>query len=208
MKIRANKQVILDGKTVNNWDEVKTAYRKRMQTYGPGYKALHYSSESVHNSTLAYASKIIHSVITPVDSVLDVGCGIGSLVPFMPPCDYTGIDLVHESVTEARRRYPDLAFECTNLTAISARFDWVVLIGFTGAIFNPEEMISKAWELARKGIIVDFNDAQKLTESEFNTYNLGACTQFFLDLNAKQIDLYPTRHIWNIFVVHKQSVWL
>jgi len=34
MEIRANKQVILDGKTINSWEEVETAYRKRMETYG------------------------------------------------------------------------------------------------------------------------------------------------------------------------------
>jgi len=54
MEIRTNKQVILDGKAINSWEEVQSAYRKRMETYGPGHKALHYSSESVHNATLAY----------------------------------------------------------------------------------------------------------------------------------------------------------
>ncbi len=209
MEIRANKQVILDGKTINSWEEVESAYRKRMETFGPGHKALHYSSESVHNATLAYASKILHSIVKANNSVLDVGCGIGALVPFMPPCVYRGIDLVRESVVKARSLYPDLKFDCTNLTEVTKKYDWIIMIGITGSVPMPEALIKRAWKLAIRGIIIDFVDFRKDRKDDLNTYNMGACTEFFLNMGAQQINLYPTaRNTWNVFVVHKQSLWL
>ncbi|QTA86276.1 hypothetical protein [Desulfonema magnum] len=42
MDIRENKQVIMDGKMIHTWDEVKSAYSKRMETYGPSSKGLFY----------------------------------------------------------------------------------------------------------------------------------------------------------------------
>jgi len=209
MEIRTNKQVILDGKAINSWEEVQSAYRKRMETYGPGHKALHYSSESVHNATLAYASKIIHSIVKAKDSVLDVGCGIGAMVPFMPPCNYRGIDIVRESVEEARNFYPDVKFDCANLTELTETYDWIIMIGITGSVPMPEVLIKKAWKLAIRGIIIDFVDSRKDRKDNLNTYNMGACTELFLDMGAQQINLYPTaRDTWNIFAVHKRSLWL
>ncbi|WP_337833610.1 class I SAM-dependent methyltransferase [Desulfonema magnum] len=144
----------------------------------------------------------------PDDSVLDVGCGIGAIVPFMPPCVYKGIDLVSQSVEEARQSYPDLSFECANLTDITDKYDWVFLIAITASIPMPEVLIKKAWELSTKGMIVDFLDPCKDHRDYLNTFKMGACTDLFLEMGAQRIELYPTRNLWNVFVVHKAPFWL
>lgn len=208
MSIRLNKQTVLNGKNIDNWEEMEAAYRKRIETYGLGHKAVFYSSEMAHSAKLAHISKILHSIVKANDSVLEVGSGIGALVPFVPPCIYTGIDLVREFVEEARSCYPDLEFKCANVTNVTENYDWIILAGITGTVPMPETLISKAWELAKKGIIVDFIDSRKYQENELNTYKMGACTEFFLDMGAQRIELYQTRNIWNIYVLHKHSLWL
>jgi 2-polyprenyl-3-methyl-5-hydroxy-6-metoxy-1,4-benzoquinol methylase len=208
MDIRANQNMILDGKLVTSWEEMAKVYRRRLEIHGTGHETFFYVSEATHAAKLAHHSRLLHALIQPTDAVLDVGCGIGALVPFIPPCQYRGIDLVREFLNEAQRLYPDLQFDCLNITDVTEYYDWVILAGITGTAPMPEVIIQKAWELARKGIIVDFIDARKYQGQDVNTYHMGVCTEFFLDMGAKRVELYPTRNLWNVYIVHKQSLWL
>ncbi len=208
MSIRVNQQVVLDGQQIRSHDELEAIYRERLKTYGTGYQTFLYSRESFYTERLAYASKILHATIQPQDSILDVGCGTANLVPFLPACHYTGIDLVGEFIEEARQRFPDLAFRCSDMMHEDAVYDWIVMIGLTGGILAPEALIEHAWQHAEKGIIIDFVDSRKDQQDDRNTYSIGACTDLFLDLEAQQIAVYRTRSFWNIFVVHKQSLWV
>ena len=42
------------------------------------------------------------------DRVLDIGCGSGEMVGYLPPVDYTGFDMNPDYVRAARRRFGDL----------------------------------------------------------------------------------------------------
>ena len=185
-----------------------SAYRENIDTHGLGHKAFFYLSEGTHAARLSQFSSILHLIIKANDSVLDVGCGIGDVIPYLPPCVYKGIDIVGECVEKARKRYSDLTFSCMNVTDVTEQHDWIIILGITGTAPMPEVIIKKTWELARKGIVVDFLDSQKVQRDELNTYKMGACTEFFLDMGAQRIELYRTRNSWNIYLVHKQSLWI
>ena len=43
----------------------------------------------------------------PGMKMLDVGCGPASILPYLPPLDYTGIDLNEKHIAYARQRYGD-----------------------------------------------------------------------------------------------------
>lgn len=45
--------------------------------------------------------------LTPGDALLDMGCGPGSMVAFLPPVTYVGFDFDEGYVLEARRRFGD-----------------------------------------------------------------------------------------------------
>ncbi len=209
MSIRVNQQVVLNGKQIQSHEELETIYRERLKTYGTGYQTFLYSQESFYVERLAYASKILHATIHPQDTILDVGCGTGNLVPFLPACKYTGLDLVDEFIEEARRRFPEFSFRCDDVIhEHAASYDWMVMIGLTGGVLAPEALIEHVWQHAKKGIIIDFVDSHKDKQDDRNTYSMGACTDLFLDLGAQQIAVYRTRSFWNIFVIHKQSLWV
>ena len=208
MGIRVSQGLSLDGRQVSNWQEMEAAYRRRIQTHGLGHESLFYPDEALHIAKLAHMSRVLYNEVKTGESVLDVGCGTGDLIPFLPPCHYRGIDLVSEFVAEAARRYPDLTFENMNLLNIDEQYDWVLLAGMMGSVPEPEILLQKAWGLAARGIIVDFIDSSKY-HGYLNSYSLGACTEFLLRQGAQQVRIYPTpKHNWTFFVVCHQSLWL
>ncbi len=52
-----------------------------------------------------YVNEILQP--TPGMKMLDVGCGPANILSYLPPLDYTGIDLNEKHIAYARRRYGD-----------------------------------------------------------------------------------------------------
>jgi SAM-dependent methyltransferase len=48
----------------------------------------------------------------PGDRVLDIGCGPGTMVPYLPGTEYVGLDVSAEYIERARRRFPQARFVC------------------------------------------------------------------------------------------------
>ena len=46
----------------------------------------------------------------PGDRVLDIGCGPGTMVPYLPGTEYVGLDVSAEYIERARRRFPQARF--------------------------------------------------------------------------------------------------
>ncbi len=68
------------------------------------------------------------------ERVLDVGCGPGFVLDYLPPVDYVGTDIDHRYIEHAKKHYGDRGqFYCEELTAKRAaefgRFDLVLLNG-------------------------------------------------------------------------------
>ncbi len=51
--------------------------------------------------------RYVNDVLQPAPGMkmLDVGCGPANILPYLPPLDYTGIDLNEKHIDYARRRY-------------------------------------------------------------------------------------------------------
>lgn len=52
-------------------------------------------------------TRYVNEVLQPAPGMkmLDVGCGPANILPYLPPLDYTGIDLNEKHIDSARRRY-------------------------------------------------------------------------------------------------------
>lgn len=57
-----------------------------------------------------YHKAAISKLITSIDRVLDVGCGLGRLAPLFPDNKYVGIDFVPRFIEIAKQRNPSKAF--------------------------------------------------------------------------------------------------
>lgn len=103
--------------------------------------------------------------------VLEVGCGIGDLYPFLlQQCgelQYTGIDIVPELIDHARLKHPGATFHCLDLLEqeIPGAYDFVLISG----VFNNEiddatgflcSMITRAFATCREGLAFNFTSTQ------------------------------------------------
>ena len=52
----------------------------------------------------------------PGDRILEIGCGPGTIVPYLPKTEYVGFDVSQEYVDQARGRFPDSKFVCDRVS--------------------------------------------------------------------------------------------
>jgi SAM-dependent methyltransferase len=87
---------------------------------------------------------LINEYIQPgVDSrILEIGCGPGTIVPYLPQSGYLGFDLSSKYIEQARRRFPKAKFVCERVSKFSLAqqqsFDVVVAIGIVHHLDDAE----------------------------------------------------------------------
>lgn len=208
MSIRVNTSLIIDDERIEAPSDLARIYNRRVSRFGFGGRALLYSDDKLHAAKLTQYATLVHKLWKVHVSVLDVGCGYGSLVPFLPPCSYYGIDIVPEFVNEAKRRFPHLRFDHRNIQDCVEQYDWVLLLGITGSVPDPENLVKQAWKLARMGLIVDFIDAARY-QGYLNRFDIGACVKLFLEQGAGLVETHRTSGFnWVIQVVYRDDAWL
>jgi SAM-dependent methyltransferase len=82
----------------------RTTNLYRLVTYPVFYKTLMLLLGS-DRSRRRFANEILKA--TPDMKMLDVGCGPASILDYLPPLNYTGIDLNEKHIVYARERYAD-----------------------------------------------------------------------------------------------------
>ena len=88
-------------------------------------------------------SEFLSRYIRLSDTVLDFGCGTGTLTYEMSKrcSDIVGIDTSSDMILEARGKYPDLNFDDTDIDGVSDRhFDAVYSTGNTVSYFSREAL--------------------------------------------------------------------
>ena len=112
------------------------------------------------------------------DSILDFGCGLGDLVPFLwsniDDFSYMGVDINEKFVDEAARSYPDFDFRLIDSPDdVEGEFDVVVAIGvFTWYITRPEfrRTIMSLHSLCRKRVVITCLHTSMAKHSWTRTY--------------------------------------
>jgi len=117
--------------------------------------------------------------VGPLDQarVLDVGCGLGHLLDFLQErfsgIDYTGVDLVAETLARAAQKHPQASFLCRDIVEqpLEESFDYVFICAvFNNPISQPQSylqgLVEAAFGHAGKGLAFNFisNRANYLEE--------------------------------------------
>jgi len=93
-----------------------------------------------------YRSRVLVSEYirpNPSDYILDIGCGPGNMLPFLPPCHYLGVDVNPSYIKTAQQRYGNRGqFVCErvshhNVSELGA-FDIVLALGLTHHLDDDE----------------------------------------------------------------------
>jgi len=110
-------------------------------------------------------------------SILDVGCGLGDLVPFLQRrrdrVRYLGIDILPSMVEAARRRFPGEQFEVVDLLKADppgAPFDYVLASGALSVRLPDHEtfvrrMIERMLRLSTRGLAFNMQSARARTRT-------------------------------------------
>jgi cyclopropane fatty-acyl-phospholipid synthase-like methyltransferase len=92
----------------------------------------------------ALAKVLVNEYIQPKAGarILEIGCGPGTIVSYLPPSDYLGFDLSPEYINLARRRFPKARFVCERVSEFSLAneqsFDVVLALGIVHHLEDAE----------------------------------------------------------------------
>jgi SAM-dependent methyltransferase len=90
----------------------------------------------------------------PGDRILEIGCGPGTIVPYLPQSEYVGFDANRYYIERARRRYPQAKFVCERVSAYSlpekAQFDLVLALGIVHHLDDEEAL--QLFQIAREAL--------------------------------------------------------
>jgi len=93
-----------------------------------------------------------HIRARPSDRILDVGCGPGSMVPYLPRSEYVGFDANPDYIQQAQRRFPEAHFTCDRVNEYnlpqSEYFDIVIALGILHHLDDQEAV--QLFRMARR----------------------------------------------------------
>ena len=103
------------------------------------------------------AQRFVRDVLRPREGewILDIGCGPGDVLAYMPPVDYVGFDSSAAYIEAARRKWSDRAsffHGCVAETSLAAlpKFDTVLALGIVHHLDDDEA--GKMFALARAAL--------------------------------------------------------
>jgi SAM-dependent methyltransferase len=149
-------------------DRIIKRHRHSLWMYGQGPQALYWENSAVQ--TLRFDT-LLSCGIRSGDSVLDVGCGLADLYPYMKgkgiDVDYTGIDLSPDLIDAARARAPDLSLyqgDLFDFNPVDQAYDWVLLSGALNEPLQDEgayvhAMLPRLYAACRKGLAFNLLNA-------------------------------------------------
>jgi cyclopropane fatty-acyl-phospholipid synthase-like methyltransferase len=96
--------------------------------------------------------------------ILDIGCGPGTIVPYLPKSEYIGFDASAEYIESARKRFPEATFVCDRVSQYTLpqrlSFDIVLAVGIVHHLGAPEarqlfQIAHEALKLRGKLVTID-----------------------------------------------------
>ncbi|MGA7513694.1 MAG: class I SAM-dependent methyltransferase [Candidatus Sulfotelmatobacter sp.] len=93
-----------------------------------------------------------HIRARPSDRILDIGCGPGSMVSYLPRSEYVGFDANPDYIQQAQRRFPEAHFTCERVNECnlpqSESFDIVIALGILHHLDDSEAV--ELFRMARR----------------------------------------------------------
>jgi len=89
--------------------------------------------------------------------ILEIGCGPGTILGYLPPVEYIGFDLSYKYIERARKRFPQAQFVCERVSRFSLAqqqsFDAVLALGVVHHLDDQEalQLFQIAYDALKSG---------------------------------------------------------
>jgi|SRR6185437_408552 len=182
-------------------EEVAKYYTEKVKTYGATPKGVDWNGEESQELRFKQLLKIL-----PEDShsfsLLDYGCGYGSMFEFMknqyPGFQYTGLDISQEMIDRAKNLYTDKNATWVSSEKECGKADYVVASGIFNVKMQTDEAewrnyiidtLAKMDNLSSKGF--SFNILTSYSDKEYmKDYLYYADPNFFFDHCKRNFSKY------------------
>jgi trans-aconitate methyltransferase len=151
-------------------------------------------------------------------SICDVGCGFGDLVPYLKSrfgeFEYTGVDVTPSMVEEAKGAYPGYRFVCTDILeeSFQGEHDYFLLSGALNFRVADNwqlttDMLKKMFELARKGVAVNFLSSYVNYEQAHNYHHEPERVFAFAKTLTRWVAIRHDYRLWEFTVhLHREAI--
>lgn len=197
---------------IPNFEQAKSYFEERLQTYGATARGVDWNSESAQNLRFSQLVKIIQ--MDQPFSLLDYGCGYGALGKYIletgrPMQQYTGFDILESMVKTANetfRAQPGWSF--TSVFADLKPVDYAIASGiFNLKLETPDAdwtryvvgELEKMSRLAQRGF--SFNMLTKYSDQEYMRPHLYYADPCYL------FDYCKTHFSRNVALLHDYEVY-
>ena len=107
----------------------------------------------------AFAKVLVRDYLQPSVGarILEIGCGPGTIVGYLPQVEYFGFDLSSEYIEMARKRFPQAQFVCERVSRFSVAqqrsFDAVLALGIVHHLDDQEagQLFQIAYDALKSG---------------------------------------------------------
>lgn len=218
--------IIMGSNTPRDLEEMIQIYERNVQEHGYVPRTLLYPNDELHEAKVKQYCDILLALIQKKqiilrDSLLDIGCGYGSLFEqlqfrleeetrysIIKDFRYRGIDVVPEFIEHAKSRFDPGGhiFKETDLAEYDNQGEhWCILLGVVNSVPNPGELVRQAFSKCRKGLLVDFNNRNKASKTKFNKFDIDAQIGHLYKLGANRVEICRNDpdYIWTILLAER-----
>jgi len=131
--------------------------KKRRQFWDACYISNRKSLSRTYQLQLAH---IYQQLISPKSSILDLGCGDGSLLATLKPRRGVGVDFSEAAITSAKERYAQLEFICDDVHLLLLKpqaFDYIIISDLVNDIWDVQLLLNNLQKYCSPETRIIFN---------------------------------------------------
>jgi len=195
----------------NDKDKIVELYETRFEEYGYNHKTVGWGSDV---DQILRFEVLCRGLELQGKSVLDVGCGLGDLVPFLEDkigkeFTYTGIDIAPKLVQSANDKFgkENIRFICTEMSKLPKNevYDVVFLSGALNYrvednVEYAKTVIEELYHRSREAVAVNFLSSYVDYETEKNFHYSPEDMFSFSKGLTRWVKLYHDYPLWEFTV--------